>query len=122
MSVESQQTTLRVLTVLSTLGALVMFGFIVRAVVVGDFSNEGTILITMPWGLVSLVDIYLGLLLFSFWVLWREGFSKIGFFWVTLILILGNMLSCIYILKACDDAKGNINKFWLGQRLKESAD
>ncbi len=116
MSIHQQQTSLRLLAIFAGLGALIMFAFIVRALIVGDFSDEGPLLVTMPWGLVSLVDIYLGLLLFCLWVLWREGFSKAAFAWAILILVLGNMLSCLYVLKACHDAQGSIRRFLLGTR------
>ncbi|MFT5133774.1 MAG: hypothetical protein ACI9SC_002247, partial [Gammaproteobacteria bacterium] len=50
---------------------------------------------------------------------WREDFSLAGICWAVLIISLGNMLSCLYILKACRDAGRNMKKFWLGRQLEE---
>lgn len=98
-------------------GFLIMAGTIIYALVSGSFWTEGPVLVDMPWGLVSLVDIYLGLLIFSAWVLWREQFSLIAGLWALLIIILGNMITCLYILKACWTADGDMVKFWHGSRV-----
>ena len=97
------------------IGFGIMLVSIVYAVLNGDLSVEGPLLADMPWGRVSLVDIYLGLLLLSFWVLWREKFSFTGVCWAALIITLGNMVSCLYILKSLQQAQWNMNRFWLGK-------
>ena len=45
-------------------GFVIMAGTILYAVLHGNFRTEGALLLEMSWGLVSLVDIYLGLLIF----------------------------------------------------------
>lgn len=95
-------------------GFFVMTSSILYAYIYGDFFAEGAILTSMPWGIVSLVDIYLGLIIFSSWVFCREENKSMASFWVLLILSLGNAISCIYILKAVYESEGNIIKFWLG--------
>ncbi len=97
-------------------GLLIMLTVILYALIYGDFFKEGAALVEMTWGMVTLVDLYLGLLLFSFWIMWREENKAIAFLWSLLVLLLGNMLSCIYIIKAVYDAEGNMMKFWLGDR------
>ena len=100
-----------------SIGFIFMFAFIAHAILIGNLTVEGRALIDMPWGRVSLLDIYLGLLLFSFWVLWREKFSIAGFCWSFLIIILGNLASCIYILKSCREANWEMKRFWLGRHF-----
>ena len=97
-------------------GLLIMLSIIFYAFIYGDFFKEGAALVDMTWGMVTLVDLYLGLLLFSFWIMWREDNKVVAFAWSLLVLLLGNMLSCVYIIKAVYDAEGNITKFWLGER------
>lgn len=105
---------------LGYLGFFIMSSFICYAFVYGEFFKEGSVLTSMPWGVVSLADIYTGLFLFSSWVFWREKSIKTSFVWVMLILSLGNVISCLYLLKAAYDAEGNVIAFWLGkQRANE---
>jgi len=110
---------LRFLFVVACAGFIIMSATVLYAIVFGNLFIEGPQLVDMPWGLVSLVDIYLGLMLFSLWVIWREEYSPIGLLWMILIISLGNMISCIYIIKACWQAEGNISKFWLGSQMSK---
>ncbi len=100
-------------------GFVIMAGTILYAALYGNFRTEGAALLEMSWGLVSLVDIYLGLLMFSFWVLWREQFSLPGLVWVLFIITLGNMVSCLYVLRACLLADGDMLKFWYGNQSRQ---
>ena len=96
-------------------GLLLMSSFVMYATFNGDFFSEGAILMSMPWGIVSLVDIYLGLIIFCFWVCWRENNKNVALLWSVSILLLGNMISCLYILKAAYESNGNITVFWLNK-------
>ena len=58
---------MRLVNVLLLLGFVVMAGVIVYGVTQGNFRGEGSVLISMPWGIVTLVDLYLGFVLFSGW-------------------------------------------------------
>ncbi len=111
--------TIRLLAICAVIGFFIMFGTIVHAMVNGDLSQEGSHLMAMPWGIVSLVDIYLGLLLFSIWIMWREQCSVSGVFWVLLVLSLGNLMSCLYILKVVLESKGSAERFWFGKSRDE---
>lgn len=96
-------------------GLLTMLTVVCYALMYGDFFKEGAVLVDMAWGMVTLVDLYLGLLLFSVWVIWREKNKKTGLLWSVLVLLLGNMFSCLYVLKALYQAEGNMHRFWLGE-------
>lgn len=95
-------------------GLLITISSVVYAIAYGDFSNEGALLTSIPWGIVSLIDLYLGLILISLWAFYREDNKKTGFIWMVLIIALGNMISCLYLLKAAYEADGSIPEFWLG--------
>jgi hypothetical protein len=119
----TQTATMRLLTISACIGFVLMFGVIVHAIMNGDLGLEGAQLMTMPWGIVSLVDIYLGLVLFSLWIMWREHSSLTGLLWVVLVLSLGNLLSCLYLLKVILESQGSAQRFWLGKNHgKDSTD
>ena len=82
----------------------------------GTFSTDGAALIKMPWGVVSLVDVYVGFLLFSIWVFYRERKLWIALIWVVMIMVLGNFIASLYVLLALILCGGDWKKFWLGSR------
>jgi len=59
--------------VLAALGLIAMALVLTFAFVKGDFTGEGSTLLSMPWGIVSLVDLYVGFALFSGWIAYREA-------------------------------------------------
>jgi hypothetical protein len=95
-------------------GAIIIYGF-----GVGDFWSEGMTLLAMPWGIVTLVDLYTGFALFSGWILYREKSLGRAAIWIILLLILGFFLGCIYVLMAFQASQGNWKRFWLGQRWQD---
>ncbi|NKB35644.1 MAG: DUF1475 domain-containing protein [Gammaproteobacteria bacterium] len=118
--INNQTLTIRLLAIFAGIGFVLMFGSIIYAILNGDLPIEGAQLMAMPWGIVSLVDIYLGLLLFSVWVMWREQNSLSAIVWVLLVLSLGNLLSCLYILKVVLESQGSAQRFWLGKNSGEN--
>jgi hypothetical protein len=51
--------------IIALIGVFAMTGILVYAFSSGNFSEEGSRLLSMPWGIVSLVDLYVGFILFS---------------------------------------------------------
>ena len=90
-----------------------MYGFIR-----GDFFNEGSILLSLAWGKVSLIDVYIGFLLFSGWVVYREKSLPIAFLWIILILLLGNFITSLYVTITLFKSGENFQSFWLGKHYK----
>jgi len=82
------------------LGVLIMAAMIVFSLITGDFAAEGSILIGMVWGQMSLVDLYVGFLLFYLWIWYREKnvFSKL--LWFVLLMTTGSLATALYILYA----------------------
>ena len=50
---------------IALLGLLAMTAVLIYGFTAGDFLAEGSRLLEMPWGIVSLVDLYVGFILFS---------------------------------------------------------
>lgn len=84
-------------------------------VMYGDFREEGAILMQMPWGIVTLVDVYVGLLLFSCWVVHRERYGFVAGGWITAFIVTGNLATCCYVLKAAAEARNEPGTFWSGR-------
>ena len=89
------------------------------AAVTGDLRAEGGALLDMPWGVVTLVEVYVGLALFACWVFWREASGLRAGAWMIAAALAGNIVSCVYVLLALRAARGDARRFWLGARAGE---
>ena len=107
---------MKIIKVISLLGLLVMTGVILYGFVLGDFSREGSILVNMPWGIVSLLDLYVGFILFSAWIIYRERSFGRSLIWVCLMMVLGFWTGCIYTFFAAHKSQNDWNKFFHGRR------
>lgn len=101
--------------ILTLLGAAAMTGIILYAFIAGDFAAEGAILTSMPWGIVSLVDLYVGFSLFSVWVLYRENSLPVAILWVVAVMTLGALAISLYAFLALRASQGNWQKFFMGK-------
>ena len=102
--------------IVALLGLLAMTGILVYAFSIGNFSQEGGELLSMPWGIVSLVDLYVGFALFSFWIVYREKAILPSIIWVVLMLVLGFWSGALYTFIALQTSKGDWRRFWMGKR------
>jgi len=95
---------------------LAMTGVLIYGFTVGDFAAEGKELLSMPWGIVSLVDLYVGFSLFSIWIVYRERSIGRSVVWVVLMMVLGFWTGSLYTLIALQTSDGDWRRFWLGAR------
>ncbi len=102
--------------VISLLGLLAMSGALIYGFAGGDFFGEGGILLGMPWGIVSLVDLYVGFTLFSGWIIYREPNWPRALVWVVLMMTLGFWAGSLYTFLALQNSGDDWNRFWLGAR------
>ena len=63
---------MRLAKIISIIGVLAMTVVLIYGFTIGNFMREGSQLTSMPWGIVSLVDLYTGFILFSIWIIYRE--------------------------------------------------
>jgi hypothetical protein len=101
---------------ISLVGLLAMTGILIYAFTSGNFSQEGGKLLAMPWGIVSLVDLYVGFALFSIWIVYRERAVFPSIIWVALMMVLGFWTGALYMFIALQTSKGDWKQFWLGKR------
>jgi len=82
----------------------------------GDFFKDGGELLSNPWGVMSLIDLYVGFTLFSMWIGFREKNKVSALIWIVLMMILGFFTASIYILIVFYKSKGNWTEFFFGDR------
>jgi cytochrome bd-type quinol oxidase subunit 2 len=104
--------------ILCGLGAAAMGVVLIYAFAQGDIAAEGARLLSMPWGIVSLVDLYVGFALFSGWVVYREESLVRAAAWVLFIMVLGFFAASLYAFLALRAANGDWRRFWLGKRAE----
>lgn len=91
---------------------------LVYAFLEGNFSAEGVWFLFHPWGQLSLLDVYIGFILFSGWVVFREKEVVRSLVWIILILVLGNWATSLYALLALNASGGDWMRFWMGKRAE----
>ena len=106
---------------IALLGVLAMTGVLIYGFSVGDFAAEGRQLLAMPWGIVSLVDLYVGFTLFSAWIVFRERSWPRSLVWVILMMALGFFTASLYTFLALQSSRGEWKRFWLGRRTEVSS-
>ena len=101
--------TVRLLGLIST---AVMLVSLVVAFATGDFGAEGSQILGLPWGRMSLIDLYVGAALVGGWIAHRErSWPRILAWWVALI-VLGHLASAIYVVVAARSP--DWTTFWSG--------
>jgi hypothetical protein len=101
---------------IALLGLLAMTAVLIYGFTAGDFLAEGSQLLDMPWGIVSLVDLYVGFILFSGWIIYREKALLPSLLWVILMMVLGFWAGALYTFTALQRSGGDWQRFWLGKR------
>lgn len=108
---------MKIVKLISLAGLLAMTAVLIYGFTVGNFSAEGAKLLAMPWGIVSLVDLYVGFVLFSGWIVYREKALLPSIVWVALMMVLGFWAGALYTFIALQTSGGDWKRFWLGKRV-----
>lgn len=107
---------MKIAKLIALAGLIAMTGSLIYGFTMGDFAAEGAKLLSMPWGIVSLVDLYVGFVLFSGWIIFREKSFLPSAIWVILIMVLGFWTGALYTLIALQSSNGDWKRFWYGKR------
>lgn len=102
--------------ILSLIGAIGFGGLLIYGLATNTFIQEGSILMSLLWGQISLIDVYIMFFIFSFWVVYREKSAWKSVIWFILIMVFGSFAACLYLFIAFVQSKGDWKKFWLGRR------
>lgn len=72
--------------------------FIIYASSVASLSDELGNLIGTIWGQVTLVDLYIGLILSTIWVYYREKYPVVAIIWAIVFFLTGFLSVSLYII------------------------
>ena len=98
--------------------SLAMILALTNVFVNGNFAIEGPALFENAWGIMSLVDLFAGLLIFYAWIVFREKHKLVSLALLPLMLFFGFLTASIYILYNIYKSKGDWVKFFLGNRAE----
>ena len=101
---------------IAILGILAMTAALVYGFTVGDFGADGALILANHWGIVSLVDLYTGFVLFSMWIYFRESNLIVAILWIIAMMVLGFFTGAVYVLYAFMTSKNDWLTFFLGAR------
>ncbi len=76
------------------MAATIAYGF-----AAGSFGDEGRTILDLAWGRVTLIDLYVGLVLFGGWILMRERSWRAAP-WLIALVFLGNLATALYAFVA----------------------
>lgn len=111
---------MKIAKIIALLGLLAMTAVLIHGFAAGAFGEDGSQILAMPWGRVSLVDLYVGFSLFSVWIVYRERSALRSVIWVALMMVFGFWAGSLYALIALQTSGGDWRRFWLGHRLEEA--
>ena len=105
--------------IIAWLGLLAMVAVLLNGFINGNLSEDGARLLANPWGIVSLVDLYVGFILFSMWIAFREKNTFTAVAWIVLMMIFGFLTASVYILVSLYSSNGDWLRLFLGDRKEE---
>ncbi|WLR42682.1 DUF1475 family protein [Bacillus carboniphilus] len=82
----------------------------------GNFLFEGEQILNLLWGKITIVDFYVGISLFSIWVVFRESSLLKAVVWIISLVLLGNLTASLYVLIAAFKSKDDWKTFILGKQ------
>jgi magnesium-transporting ATPase (P-type) len=85
----------------------------------GNFPIEGPALLTNNWGIMSVVDLFAGIIVFSTWIVFREKNKLVIAVLLVLMVFFGFLTASLYILVHLYKAKGDWAEFFFGSRRQE---
>ena len=109
---------MKVAKAISLLGLLAMTAVLIYGFTAGNFREDGADLLSNPWGIVSIVDLYVGFSLFSGWIVYREKSIFRSIIWVILMMVLGFFTGSLYTFIALQTSDGDWRRFWMGKRAE----
>ena len=110
---------MKIAKLIAWLGLIAMTLVLLNGFINGNFGQDGGEILANPWGIVSLVDLYVGFALFSMWIAFREKNMPVAIFWIILMMVLGFFTGSLYTLIALYRSKGDWKAFFFGDRKEQ---
>lgn len=90
---------MKIITGIAIILGIIMLSALIYGFGFGGGWDEVRVLMDSPWFVVSLVDVYVGFILFACWIGSREK-PLLACVWILLLMTLGNLIACIYVVYA----------------------
>lgn len=84
--------------IIAWISTLIMTFMIIFSLLTGDFFAQGSILMELVWGQMSLVDLYVGFLLVYVWIYYKETKLLPRIIWALLMIVTGSLATALYVL------------------------
>lgn len=104
--------------IITWLGLIAMTYGLLNGLINGNLLNDGKELLANPWGIMSMIDLYVGFALFSMWIVYREKSIIKIILLIILMMILGFFTACVYLLFALYNSKEDWDILLKGSRAK----
>jgi hypothetical protein len=108
---------MRIGKILSFIGMIAFGAYLFYGLFTGTFISEGSILISLIWGRISLADVYIMFFLFGFWIIYREKSAWRSAIWFIALMIFGAFTACLYTFITFQVSRGDWKKFWFGRKV-----
>lgn len=76
----------------------------------GTFLQQGGVLTTLPWGVATLVDLYVGFAFFAVIVFLAERSWVAALVWALPIFVLGNIWSAVWLIMKLPSLARRLNR------------
>lgn len=110
---------MKIAKIIAWLGLIAMTVALLNGFINGNFGEDGAKILANPWGIVSLVDLYVGFILFSMWIAFREKNLPVAIIWILVMMVLGFFTASLYVLIALHRSKGDWKAFFFGDRKEQ---
>ena len=84
--------------VIATIFGLVLLASIFWAGGQANILSEGAAIMAMPWGVVTLLDLYTGFILFSLIIWICEPRKWVAMCWIAPVFVLGNIVPALWLV------------------------
>lgn len=89
----------RLIAIFITVLLVFQTALLTQAMLNGELLREGGIIMNIPWGRMTLADLYSGLMMWGVLFLIMEKSIWKGIIWWALVLSLGHPITCVWLLQ-----------------------
>ncbi|HET6785947.1 MAG TPA: DUF1475 family protein [Erysipelotrichaceae bacterium] len=89
---------MKLIRLFAWISSLIMTFMIIFSLLTGNFFEQGSILMGLVWGQMSLVDLYVGFFLVYLWIYYKESKLLPKIIWAILLIVTGSLATAVYVL------------------------
>ena len=113
---------MKIAKIITWVGLIAMTVGLLNGFINGDFFSDGQLLFQNPWGVMSLIDLYVGFTLFSLWIYYKEESKLIAILWIILMMVLCFFTGFFYVLVGLYRCNNDWTIFFQGKHAIGSGD